>query len=105
MNITHFIILVEHNYKIKNTLEKDVFEYAKSIDRKIFDHDQFEVVKERIHAKIQELNEKNKRCKPMKTWFTPGYPIKEDIVVHGLNTVHEPLIKIRVATMSHISSL
>lgn len=101
MNSTHIVILVHLPYKANNNLEKALFEYAQSIDRKLFDYDQLEVVKEKINSKIEELNNQNKRCKPMEIRFLPGYPIKEDVVVHGLKV----LIDIKVVTKSHISSL
>ncbi len=106
MNITHYLPVLEQTYNCRNKLEKEVLSYFESIDRKMVEKKQLPELKQKILSKINQLNEANHRCFPIKIYFEtddcfPGNEAK-DIVVRDARCLHFIL---RACTLSHISSL
>ncbi len=69
--VTHYHLFIgHHSTGLKNKLQKDVKAYLESLSGKLFPAEDLETIKKKILERIDQLNQDNKRCQPMKITFS-----------------------------------
>lgn len=88
----HYLTVQGHTLSLKNNLEKEIYALIKDNDRFIIADNKMDEFKKEIVAKIEELNKKNPRCKPIKaSWWTDTFT--KDIHLSGMGPINFSLYK------------
>jgi len=100
MNITHYFLEQEHCTQQKNNLHKEAKQYLDSISKKLILSEDLDDLKKVIHDKINELNLKHSRCKPIiLSIFKSNYSKN-----HRVDGIEGTNFYIKPAELSHLTS-
>ena len=77
MEITHYLAILDMEYVAKNSLQKAALQYFKSIDRKLVEKSQIGKFQKSILHALEKINEKHKRCHPLKIYFDNQTTVKK----------------------------
>lgn len=81
-NLTHYFAYVGHSTQTKNKLQEEFKVYLESLQGTLIDANKLQWLKDKIIAKSIELNEKHKRCTPIKISFSELYT-KGGVMING----------------------
>lgn len=79
---THYFVNAGHSTQTKNKLQEEFKVYLESLQGTLIDADKLQELKDKIMAKSIELNEKHKRCTPIKILFSELYT-KNGLMING----------------------
>lgn len=88
MRIRVYLIKINNAYSLQNSLQKDVYQYLKSIDRQVIDTIQIRKVKADILKSIEDINKKHTRCKSIEAHWNAWKDNKCDEDDHHLQIGH-----------------
>lgn len=98
--ITHYYIYFgDHVTGLKNQLEKEAKAYLESLEGKLIESKDYDQVKKLIIDKLQQINESNKRCKPLMCTFSESHKSKY-IYLSGFYAV---TFRIYAAELNHLN--
>lgn len=84
---THYLARIGAEYTFKNNLSKAIHAYYEELDGHLIPIDQLSKFMRQVKSKIDELNEANKRCKPIniyfETDFQPNRPSGRTYIARG----------------------
>lgn len=66
---THYLVITDYGNKPKNKLEKEFLEFLLQLDGTLIEFWKFTTLTSSIRAEAERLNERHKRCKPLKFKF------------------------------------
>lgn len=89
---THYFVYVGHSTQTKNKLQLEFKQYLESLQGTLIDANKLQELKDKIIAKSIELNEKHKRCTPIKIPFVELYS-KKGLMITGFNFIAFHILK------------
>ena len=84
-----YLAYYQSDYSAKNSLEKAIIDYLKSIDRTLIHDENFAEFTSKVILKIREMCTENKRCKPKDPHlWNPQVKNKKDCTLSGIDVVN-----------------
>lgn len=103
MNITHYFFKFGYSTSLKNNLQKEAYDFLKSLDLTVIHAEEVKAAQEIIIDQINKINAKHPRCKALNISFwdrTSG--LQPQISMSGF---HEVNFHIYPAELKHLTAL
>ena len=99
MNITHYLVDFGYSTALKNNLQKEAYEYLKSLDGKLIESSHLADFIKSILVEVDHLNAKYHRCKPLHVKLSALCSDK-DLILWGFPEVS---FKLKAAELCNVS--